>query len=200
MYHLQDSMSAQYGHTHTPQTTKPYIPPSHSHYPPPPPNVALSCIQAEVAAAVAGADCFFGSLLFDYDTVEWLRAQLSNVPTVLVFESALELMGMTHIGSFTMDPSGETSPPPNHTSLLPPSVQLECGAGVCNHLQSRQGKEVTYVSSFTCMPPYACILPPTFYQLMCATALLWCASPSHRQDQGSSSCSQEGSIDVWQWA
>lgn len=54
----------------------------------------------------AGADCFFGSLLFDYDTVEWLRAQLTNVPVVLVFESALELMGQTRIGSFTMDPSG----------------------------------------------------------------------------------------------
>jgi hypothetical protein len=54
----------------------------------------------------AGADCFFGSLLFDYDTVEWLRAQLTGVPVVLVFESALELMGQTRIGSFTMDPSG----------------------------------------------------------------------------------------------
>jgi hypothetical protein len=54
----------------------------------------------------AGADCFFGSLLFDYDTVEWLRSQLTGVPVVLVFESALELMGQTRIGSFTMDPSG----------------------------------------------------------------------------------------------
>jgi hypothetical protein len=60
----------------------------------------------EVSAALAGADCFFGSLLFDYDTVEWLRVQLSGVPVVLVFESALELMGQTRIGSFTMDPSG----------------------------------------------------------------------------------------------
>jgi magnesium chelatase subunit H len=62
--------------------------------------------KGEVAAAMAGADCFFGSLLFDYDTVEWLRAQLKTVPVVLVFESALELMGMTQIGSFAMDPSG----------------------------------------------------------------------------------------------
>ncbi|WIA16841.1 hypothetical protein OEZ85_013777 [Tetradesmus obliquus] len=65
-----------------------------------------------VAAALAGADCFFGSLLFDYDTVEWLRAQLTNVPVVLVFESALELMGQTRIGSFTMDPSGKSKGPP----------------------------------------------------------------------------------------
>jgi magnesium chelatase subunit H len=63
--------------------------------------------RGEVAAALAGADCFFGSLLFDYDTVEWLRGQLAGVPVVLVFESALELMGLTRIGSFTMDPSGK---------------------------------------------------------------------------------------------
>jgi hypothetical protein len=62
--------------------------------------------RPEVAAALAGADAFFGSLLFDYDTVEWLRGQLAGVPVVLVFESALELMGQTRIGSFTMDPSG----------------------------------------------------------------------------------------------
>lgn len=68
-------------------------------------DIASRC--AEVAAALSGADCFFGSLLFDYDTVEWLRGQLASVPVVLVFESALELMGMTRIGSFTMDPSGE---------------------------------------------------------------------------------------------
>jgi hypothetical protein len=38
--------------------------------------------------------------------VEWLRAQLAGVPVVLVFESALELIGQTLIGSFTTDPSG----------------------------------------------------------------------------------------------
>lgn len=63
--------------------------------------------RGEVAAALSAADCFFGSLLFDYDTVEWLRGCLGPVPVVLVFESALELMGLTRIGSFTMDPSGE---------------------------------------------------------------------------------------------
>eukprot|EP00879_Flechtneria_rotunda_P015094 GHRR01015774.1.p1 GENE.GHRR01015774.1~~GHRR01015774.1.p1 ORF type:complete len:899 (+),score=287.59 GHRR01015774.1:2958-5654(+) len=68
--------------------------------------------RGEVAAALAGADCLFGSLLFDYDTVEWLRGQLAAVPVVLVFESALELMGQTRIGSFTMDPSGKSKGPP----------------------------------------------------------------------------------------
>lgn len=63
--------------------------------------------RGRVAAALAGADAFFGSLLFDYDAVEWLRAQLEGVPVVLVFESALELMGCTRLGSFKLDPSGE---------------------------------------------------------------------------------------------
>lgn len=67
----------------------------------------ISTRREAVAGALAGADCFFGSLLFDYDTVEWLREQIKAVPVVLVFESALELMGMTRLGTFTMDPSGK---------------------------------------------------------------------------------------------
>jgi magnesium chelatase subunit H len=63
--------------------------------------------KGAVAAALSGADAFFGSLLFDYDVVEWLRGAIKDIPVVLVFESALELMGATHLGSFTMDPSGE---------------------------------------------------------------------------------------------
>lgn len=74
--------------------------------------------KKDVSAAIAGADCFFGSLLFDYDTVEWLREQLTAIPVVLVFESALELMGMTRIGSFTMDPSGAILPTPGATSCV----------------------------------------------------------------------------------
>jgi len=66
----------------------------------------IAARKNEVAAALVGADCFFGSLLFDYDTVEWLKEQLTGVPVILVFESALELMGMTRIGTFAMDPSG----------------------------------------------------------------------------------------------
>ena len=66
----------------------------------------ITANRERVAAALSKADAFFGSLLFDYDTVEWLKSQIEKVPVVLVFESALELMGQTRLGSFTMDPSG----------------------------------------------------------------------------------------------
>lgn len=56
--------------------------------------------QAEVDEALKGADVFFGSLLFDYDQVEWLRERVQQIPIRLVFESALELMGTTQLGGF----------------------------------------------------------------------------------------------------
>jgi magnesium chelatase subunit H len=62
--------------------------------------------RAEVEAALATADVFFGSLLFDYDQVEWLRARLARVPVRLVFESSLELMSSTSVGSFVMGQPG----------------------------------------------------------------------------------------------
>lgn len=49
-------------------------------------------------AALAGADVFFGSLLFDYDQVEWLRARVAAIPYRLIFESSLELMSATQVG------------------------------------------------------------------------------------------------------
>ena len=48
---------------------------------------------------------FFGSLLFDFDQVEWLQEAVAKVPTRFVFESALELMSATSVGSFEMKPS-----------------------------------------------------------------------------------------------
>ncbi|KAK9860391.1 hypothetical protein WJX84_004358 [Apatococcus fuscideae] len=68
--------------------------------------------RAQIEAALDGADVFFGSLLFDFDQVEWLRARISAIPVRLVFESALELMGTTQIGTFQMDPSGKSKGPP----------------------------------------------------------------------------------------
>jgi hypothetical protein len=68
--------------------------------------------RSEVETALDGADVFFGSLLFDYDQVEWLRGKIENVPTRLVFESALELMGTTQVGSFRMAPGGKAAGPP----------------------------------------------------------------------------------------
>ena len=56
--------------------------------------------QPELEEALRGADVFFGSLLFDYDQVEWLRERVQQIPIRLVFESALELMGTTQLGGF----------------------------------------------------------------------------------------------------
>ena len=46
--------------------------------------------------------------------VEWLRERVQAIPVRLVFESALELMGSTQIGSFTMSskPGERKGPPP----------------------------------------------------------------------------------------
>lgn len=66
----------------------------------------ISNNQAAVQSALATADALFGSLLFDYDSVEWLKAHIGHIPVVLVFESALELMSCTKLGSFTMNSSG----------------------------------------------------------------------------------------------
>lgn len=65
-----------------------------------------------VAKALEGADVFFGSLLFDFDQVEWLRKKIENIPVRFVFESALELMSCTQVGSFDMSTGGERKGPP----------------------------------------------------------------------------------------
>ena len=70
--------------------------------------------RSEVEAALDGADVFFGSLLFDFDQVEWLRERVAAVPVRLVFESALELMSSTQVGDFNMqsEPGEKKGPPP----------------------------------------------------------------------------------------
>ncbi|KAG2494735.1 hypothetical protein HYH03_007247 [Edaphochlamys debaryana] len=75
--------------------------------------------KARVEAALARADIFFGSLLFDFDQVEWLRARLERVPVRLVFESALELMSYNKVGTFAMTPGkGPGGPPPAVKKVL----------------------------------------------------------------------------------
>ena len=44
------------------------------------------------------ANVFFGSLLFDFDQVEWIKERISDIPIRLVFESSLELMSSTQVG------------------------------------------------------------------------------------------------------
>ena len=66
----------------------------------------------EVEAALKDTDVFFGSLLFDYDQVLWLRERLQDVPIRLVFESALELMSLTQLGAFKIGEKPKGMPKP----------------------------------------------------------------------------------------
>ncbi|MBD2343811.1 magnesium chelatase subunit H [Anabaena subtropica] len=68
--------------------------------------------RQEVEAALQGADVFFGSLLFDYDQVVWLRDRISQIPIRLVFESALELMSLTKLGAFAIGDKPKGMPKP----------------------------------------------------------------------------------------
>ncbi|GBG70565.1 hypothetical protein CBR_g6691 [Chara braunii] len=68
--------------------------------------------RKEVQAALVNADAFFGSLLFDYDQCEWLKEQVKNIPIRLVFESSLELMATTSLGSFQMGGQRKGMPGP----------------------------------------------------------------------------------------
>ncbi|WP_071189721.1 magnesium chelatase subunit H [Trichormus sp. NMC-1] len=68
--------------------------------------------RTEVEAALKDADVFFGSLLFDYDQVVWLRERVANIPIRLIFESALELMSLTKIGAFSIGDKPKGMPKP----------------------------------------------------------------------------------------
>lgn len=81
-------------------------------------EVAVFCDRAlhtepdRVATALAGADGFFASLIFDYDQVCWLRERVRHIPIRLVFESALELMALTQLGKFTIGDKPKGMPKP----------------------------------------------------------------------------------------
>ncbi len=75
-------------------------------------NRSLSTEPAVIEEALKDADVFFGSLLFDYDQVVWLRDRISSIPIRLVFESALELMSLTQIGAFKIGDKPKGMPKP----------------------------------------------------------------------------------------
>lgn len=68
--------------------------------------------QTEVESALDGADVFFSSLLFDYNQVVWLRERIAQIPICLVFESALELMACTKLGTFIIGETNKGIPKP----------------------------------------------------------------------------------------
>lgn len=75
--------------------------------------------QTKLETALAEADVFFSSLIFDFDEVEWLRDRIKDIPVRFVFESALELMRETKVGTFKMATGGKASgPPPAVKKLL----------------------------------------------------------------------------------
>lgn len=65
-----------------------------------------------VESALAKADVFFASLIFDYDQVLWLRSRVQTIPIRLVFESALELMALTKLGKFAIGEQPKGMPKP----------------------------------------------------------------------------------------
>ncbi|HEY9598417.1 MAG TPA: magnesium chelatase subunit H, partial [Cyanophyceae cyanobacterium] len=75
-------------------------------------DIALTTEPDKVEAALKGADVFFGSLIFDYDQVLWLRERVQHIPIRLVFESALELMSLTQIGAFKIGDKPKGMPKP----------------------------------------------------------------------------------------
>ncbi len=75
-------------------------------------NRDLANSPEKVETALQGAQVFFASLLFDYDQVMWLRERIQNIPIRLVFESALELMAMTKVGTFTLSEKPKGMPKP----------------------------------------------------------------------------------------
>ena len=72
----------------------------------------ITTSPSEVEAALQDAEVFFGSLLFDYDQVLWLRDRIQNIPIRLVFESALELMSLTKLGAFAIGDKPKGMPKP----------------------------------------------------------------------------------------
>jgi magnesium chelatase subunit H len=72
----------------------------------------ISTDPTAIAHALSEADVFFGSLLFDYDQVLWLRERVERIPIRLVFESALELMSLTQLGDFRIGDQPKGMPKP----------------------------------------------------------------------------------------
>ena len=75
----------------------------------------------KVQKALSNANVVLISLIFDYTQVEWLRKSISAVPTRFCFESALELMSETNVGSFQMKgpaPGMSAGPPAPIKAIL----------------------------------------------------------------------------------
>lgn len=72
----------------------------------------LTADPIAVETALQNAQVFFGSLLFDYDQVMWLRQRVRQIPIRLVFESALELISLNQLGAFAIGDKPKGMPKP----------------------------------------------------------------------------------------
>jgi magnesium chelatase subunit H len=72
----------------------------------------INTAPQKVAQALASAQVFFGSLIFDYDQVLWLQERIKDIPIRLVFESALELIAYTQLGVFKIGEKPKGMPKP----------------------------------------------------------------------------------------
>ena len=74
----------------------------------------------QLEAALESASILFASLIVDYEEALWLRERSTHIPTRFVFESALELMSLTQVGTFNMASQGKKSQgaPPAVKKLL----------------------------------------------------------------------------------
>lgn len=79
----------------------------------------LDTDKPRLLRALRDADAVLCSLLFDYDQVEWLVANLPRSAVVFVFESALELMSTTRVGSFTMGSASASASLSNRSKQAP---------------------------------------------------------------------------------
>ena len=77
----------------------------------------ISAHPEALDGALRGADIFFCSLVFDFNEVTWLQDRIADIPVRFVFESALELMSSTQVGSFTMKQT------PGKKQGMPPAVK-----------------------------------------------------------------------------
>ena len=100
--------------------------------------------RTQIEAALDDADVFFGSLLFDYDQVEWLKSRVDKIPVRLVFESALELMSSTQIGTFQVP------------------LQLACPA----HHAMSQMRPVMSIPAMACLTTLALPVPHNSHQFL----------------------------------
>jgi len=63
-------------------------------------------------------DVLFCSLVFDFDQAAWLKESCQSIEVRMVFESALELMPETKVGSFSMSGGGGGGMPPAVRSMI----------------------------------------------------------------------------------